>query len=309
MKDTIYYKQADLMLQVLPIIGREKDLALKGGTAINFFFRQLPRLSVDIDLCYLPVNERVLALNEISDALGRIAERIQKQIPGSRITEKKDKEKGRRRKLIINNQDVTVKIEPNTVLRGTIYPSETQELSSQAYKTFERYVSMQIMSFEDIYAGKICAALDRQHPRDFYDVKFLLENEGISNKLRQAFIIYLISQPRPIVEVLNPHLVDIQSIFENDFINMTVEPVTLDELLDTRTTLIKMIDNDLTVKERQFLLSFKKISPEWDLLDLPNIEKLPAVQWKLHNLKQMDPRKHKEAVEKLADFLKIQVAR
>lgn len=246
-----------------------------------------------------------MALSEISDALGRIAESIQKQIPDIRITEKKDKEKGRRRKLIINNQGITVKIEPNTVLRGSIYPSKVKELSSKAYKTFERYVSIQNLSFKDIYAGKICAALDRQHPRDFYDVWLLLENEGISSKLRQAFIIYLISQPRPIVEVLNPHFVNIQSIFEHDFANMTVEPVTLDELLDTRTTLIKLIDSDLSVKERQFLLSFKKISSEWDLLELPNIEKLPAVQWKLYNLKQMDPRKHKEAVVKLADFLKI----
>ena len=61
MKDTIFFKQAELLLRILPLIDKEEVLALKGGTAINFFVRDLPRLSVDIDLTYLPVNERSFA--------------------------------------------------------------------------------------------------------------------------------------------------------------------------------------------------------------------------------------------------------
>lgn len=51
--------------------------ALKGGTAINLFVRNLPRLSVDIDLAYLPMNNRQQALDEIDTALKTIAIEIE----------------------------------------------------------------------------------------------------------------------------------------------------------------------------------------------------------------------------------------
>ena len=58
MIDSVYFKQAELLLRILPLIDREAAFAMKGGTAINFFARDLPRISVDIDLVYLPVGER-----------------------------------------------------------------------------------------------------------------------------------------------------------------------------------------------------------------------------------------------------------
>jgi len=49
-----YRKQVALLIQTIPAVPDEKDFALKGGTAINLFVRDMPRLSVDIDLTYLP---------------------------------------------------------------------------------------------------------------------------------------------------------------------------------------------------------------------------------------------------------------
>jgi hypothetical protein len=46
------------LIRVLPSIAEEACFALKGGTAINLFVRDMPRLSVDIDLTYLPVQPR-----------------------------------------------------------------------------------------------------------------------------------------------------------------------------------------------------------------------------------------------------------
>ncbi len=83
MKDTVFFRQAELLLRILPLIHKEEVFDLKGGTAINFFVRDLPRLSVDIDLTYLPVNERDFALNDIRNALIRISEEIQRRIPGT----------------------------------------------------------------------------------------------------------------------------------------------------------------------------------------------------------------------------------
>ncbi len=89
MKDTVFFKQAELLLRILPLIYREDVFALKGGTAINFFVRDLPRLSVDIDLTYLPVNDRDFALNEIRRILLLISEGIKRRISGTEVIPKR----------------------------------------------------------------------------------------------------------------------------------------------------------------------------------------------------------------------------
>lgn len=68
-----YLAQVRLLLSALPEIARETAFALKGGTAINLFYRDLPRLSVDLDLTWLPVTDRRSSLQDIDDALHRIA--------------------------------------------------------------------------------------------------------------------------------------------------------------------------------------------------------------------------------------------
>ena len=60
-----YLNQTRLLLRVLSDIAAEEVFALKGGTAINLFYRDMPRLSVDIDLVYLPVRERDASLRDI----------------------------------------------------------------------------------------------------------------------------------------------------------------------------------------------------------------------------------------------------
>ena len=92
MKDSIYFKQAELLLRVLPFIDREAVFSLKGGTAINFFVRDLPRISVDIDLAYLPIRERDVSLGDISNALVRISQGIGSKIPETMISSRKIRE-------------------------------------------------------------------------------------------------------------------------------------------------------------------------------------------------------------------------
>lgn len=71
-----YQAQVRLLLSVLPDIARETEFALKGGTAINLFYRNLPRLSVDLDLIWLPVEDRRSTLRNIDHALDRIVAAI-----------------------------------------------------------------------------------------------------------------------------------------------------------------------------------------------------------------------------------------
>jgi predicted nucleotidyltransferase component of viral defense system len=303
MPDNIYQKQAELLLRILPSVMREDVFALKGGTAINFFWRDYPRLSVDIDLTYLKVQERDLSLLDISDRLASIEARIQRIFTGIDTQQKLDKHTRSIFGLIIRNKDAIVKIEPNTVIRGSVYPSVNKRLCSKAEKLFELTTSVNTLSFEDLYGGKIVAALDRQHPRDLFDVKLLLENEGLTDKIRKAFIVYLISHNRSLIEVLNPGLQDIRSIFDSDFVGMTTEIVKLDDLIDVRAELIKKIKQSLTESEIKFLLSWKNKKPEWELLGLEGIENLPGVKRRIMNLEGLVGDKHKQAYQKLEKYL------
>lgn len=303
MKGSIYYKQAELLLRILPLVDAESVFALKGGTAINFFVRNLPRLSVDIDLTYIPINARAIALTDISNALTNISNKIGRIFPDSLISYKKDGSYDNLRALIVNTGGVTVKIESNLVIRGTLFEPEIMELSRKARDLFEVSINIRALSFPELYAGKICASLDRQHPRDIFDVLILLKNEGIDEKTRKAFIVHLISHPRPIVEILNPNFLDINHIFKNDFEGMTIEKISYEDILEARARLVSLLKSSLTVEEKKFLISVKKGIPEWPLLGLTGIENLPAIKWKLLNIKRMDKNKRKKALEKLVKYL------
>lgn len=298
-----YYKQVQLLLQLLPLVAEEECFALKGGTAINVFVRELPRLSVDIDLVYLPMNSRDEALKQIKQALSRIAKRINDVFPNVDVVETfRDKSDALR--LVVSRNGVKVKIELSPVLRGTVFEPGMRDVCQKVEDEFG-YVDMMVVSEADLYAGKLCAALDRQHPRDLFDVKFLFENEGLTPEIRKALLVYLISHPRPMAELLQPARKDIKHLYEGEFVQMVEEHVLLKELELTREKLIKRIKEDLTEKEKQFLLSFKNKTPDWHLIELDGVDELPAVKWKMINLEKMQADKHKVAYEKLKKILRL----
>jgi len=304
-RDTVFFRQAELLLRVLPLVNEEKVFALKGGTAINFFLRDLPRLSIDIDLTYLPINARETALSDIDKALLRISTRVEKVIPGVRVFSKRDRDFNLVASLLIRRGDATIKVEPNPVLRGSVFPAKTSVLCKKARNLFELSLEVRTLSFEDLYGGKACAALDRQHPRDLFDINMLFKNEGLQEKVRKAFIVYLVSHFRPMIEILNPHWGDLPPVFEKEFQGMVVEPVTAEELKRTGEQLVSKLHEEMTQEERRFIVSVKEGKPKWDMLGVIGIENLPAVQWKLQNIRRMTPAKHQEAIRKLRDYLGV----
>ncbi len=299
MKDSPYFRQAQLMLRVMPHVAAEKCFALKGGTAINLFVRDMPRLSVDIDLTYLPLEPRDTTLANIGEALCRIGTAIPKSVPGAVVQEIQARGVGHVSKLLVGTTDATIKIEPNPVIRGAVFLPVEYELCGRAEELFELSVTASTLAVGDLYGGKLCAALDRQHPRDFFDVKILLENEGITDEIRTAFVVYLASHARPMSELLNPNKKDFRRMYEQQFAGMTVEKVEYDELVAVRERLIETIKKTMTENEKQFLLSIKQGNPEWDLIPVAGIDQLPAIQWKLANIQKMQKEKHAESIQKL----------
>ena len=231
-----YEAQVALIMQVLPYVAKESVFALKGGTAINLFYRNLPRLSVDIDLAYLPIKDRTDSLDEINETMKRISAAIEVGIPNVSVQRNKNN-KGVVTRLLVQLDDVVIKVETSPVTRGVVNDPEIRAISKAGEGEYG-YLEIQVVSFEDLFGGKLNAALDRQHPRDLFDVKLLFENEGITTKLFYTFLVYVASSSRPMHELLNPHLYNIVENHRRDFQGMARYPVTLEELLDARELLI-----------------------------------------------------------------------
>ncbi|MFY9178264.1 MAG: nucleotidyl transferase AbiEii/AbiGii toxin family protein [Venatoribacter sp.] len=296
-----YQEQVKLLLRILPFVAEENCFALKGGTAINLFVRDFPRLSVDIDLVYLPSHGRTEALTEIKQALERISTRIKSAIPQIKIT-KSYEDKNDALRLVVNYLSTTVQIELSPVLRGVVFPPEIRSVSDAVEDEFG-YVEMRLVSTADIYAGKLCAAFDRQHPRDFFDVSLLLKNEGINQSLRQAFIVYLISHPRPMEEVLNPRWKDISATYQHEFVGMTRQEVSLTELESAAQAALSMLITSFSKSEKELLLSIYSDTPKWQYLPFEHIKDLPAIKWKLLNISKMSEEKRLESIQALKQVL------
>lgn len=294
MKDT-YKKQVSLLLDILPEIAKEDVFALHGGTAINLFCLNMPRLSVDIDLTYIPASDnRNADLQNIRSALEKTKERLRKQIPNINFTDPVRAEE--ELKLICTTPDAMVKIEVNQINRGVIADTELAILCDKAQDTFDKFCEVRMVSRKQLWGGKIIAALDRQHPRDLFDIRNLVNEIGYSTDIKEGFIFFLLCSKRPIQELLNPHLVDQSAVFESQFQGMTDNVFGYDEYQTTREQLIKMINESLTTEDKEFLLTFSKGEPDWTKVDY---SKYPAVRWKLLNINKLktgNPSKYIEQV-------------
>jgi predicted nucleotidyltransferase component of viral defense system len=299
-----YLDTARLMARVAPLVLHDDTFALKGGTAINLFVRDMPRLSIDLDLV-LPnhILGREQALQRINEAIRNSVARLNKQgfqtrTPAAAVSGET--------KLFVREGAVEVKIEVNFVMRGTVYPVHRAALRPNARDTLQMDLDIPVVSLEDMYGGKLVAAMDRQHPRDLFDVMQLLEHEGITAGIRRAFVVYLGSHNRPVHEVLFPSLRDIRQEFASNFAGMTVDPVEIDTLLAARARMVHELQRGLTDDERQFLLSLVAAEPEWELLGIPHLEQLPGLRWKLQNLEKLrktNVRKFAEQSEMLRKLL------
>lgn len=295
-----YRRQVALLLRTMPFIAQEASFALKGGTAINLFVRDLPRLSVDIDLTYLPLLPRARSLGAIDKAMQRIAARVQKAIKGSRVSH--GTTEGVVNKLFVREAGVQIKIEVTPVMRGCAYAAELRGVSPAVEAAFG-FTEMKVLSFADLYAGKIVAAFDRQHPRDLFDVRDLLANEGIDDRLRAAFIVYLLSHNRPMAEVLAVRPKDIAAEFATGFQGMTAAPVTLDDLIAARAALVDGMIKNMPQAHRAFLVAFESGAPDWTLLAVPKADRLPAVKWRQQNLAKLTNNKRIALVTQLEAVL------
>lgn len=277
-----YKNQVALLLQVLPEVAKETCFALHGGTAINLFIRDMPRLSVDIDLTYIPIEDRETSLRKIVTALSNIKVNLEKILPGAEITVM-----DKILKLQVTTAKAQIKLEVSQINRGLLDGVVELKLCNKAQEEFDAFCVIQVVSMGQLYGGKICAALDRQHPRDLFDVKYLLKNEGFTEDIKKGFILLLLSSSRPLNEMFEPNLIDQKAAMANQFEGMSSETFTYDDFKNVRKELIETVRQNLTAKDKRFLFGFNNLTPDWSIYDFV---RFPAVQWKIQNLTKLRAR-------------------
>lgn len=299
--DLNYKNQVKLLIDILPYIAKEECFALKGGTAINLFYNNLPRLSVDIDLTYIGFESRDIASANINNALKRIADDLNAKgyianVQGNDIE----------KKIICSNQYAKIKIEPNYIIRGYIEKPEILEVCENVEDEFG-YAQIQVVSKKELYGGKICAAFDRQHPRDLFDIKELIERDGINEELVKGFIAMLLSHDKPLHETLNPNIKNQTEIFEKQFQGMTNKKFSYIEHEQTLNNLINIIKEKI-LPYKQPLLDFVSLKVDLSDFKINNLEKLPALKWKIKNLQKlqsMNIKKFEEQYNQLYKYFEV----
>ena len=298
--DKSYVDTVRLLLEAAPEVFRAGCFAMKGGTALNLFVQDMPRLSVDIDVVYVAHQKsRDVALREIGAELTALQQRLRSRGLEAEIAASKT---GDETKLFARRGRQQVKIEINYVFRGTLLPTEQRPLVKAASDLFTTSLTVPTLAVSELYGSKVVAAMDRQHPRDFFDVHGMFHRFGLSSEIVACFVCYLAGHTRPVHEVLFSRDLNLTAIFENEFVGMERELVTLAELQAIRERLRRELTGSLTAAQKEFLLGLVTGSPTWDLMPFPHLAQLPAVQWKLQNLarlKKSNPAKFKLQADEL----------
>lgn len=297
----LYRSQVALLIRIMPSVYRIKDFAVHGGTAINLFYRNLPRYSVDIDITYLPILGREESLRNINQHLIEMKKMIERTVPGIKVIHKPEVWK-----LMCTLSMATVKIEVNGTKRGVIEPPTDMMLCEKAQQEFSMGCKSRIVSFSQLYGGKIAAALSRQHPRDLFDCKYMEVSDFA--QIRKGRILCLLGSDKPIVESLVPNSIDQTEALEKHFQGMSEVEFSYADYEASRQELQRWVNNGLTLADKEFLISFERGEPDWALCDAGDLSIFPSVQWKLKNilkLKESNPKKFEKGIQLITDLFSL----
>lgn len=295
-----YVDTVRLMLEVAPEVFASGRVAMKGGTALNFFVQDMPRLSVDIDVVFVPhQTPRDTALAEIANELSALQTRLNRRGIKAEVASSKT---GDETKLFARRDRIEVKIEINHVFRGTLLPVETRSLTKTASDLFTTALAVPTLAVAELYGSKLVAAMDRQHPRDLFDVHGMFQRFGLTPEIVECFVGYIAGHNRPVHEVLGSRDIDLARPFDNEFAGMEREPVSLRVLEEARIRLRRELAVALTADHKRFLIGLVAGQPPWEAMQCRHLADLPAIQWKLQNLARLK-RTHAVKFQAQADEL------
>jgi hypothetical protein len=283
--NTAYIEVVRLLLEAIPVVFQQPQFAMKGGTALNLFVQDLPRLSVDIDVVFVDhTTSRTEALRQIGAALEEARKELNRR---GLQAESSLGALGDESKLFLRRGSHLVKVEVNHVFRGTMLPAQARGLTPESRRLFTTEVHVPVLATDELYGSKLVAALHRQHPRDLFDVHCLFGTGGITDEMVECFVGYLAGHHRPLHEVLASRDHDLTNTYENEFKGMARMPISLEALVASRDRLRQELDARLTANHRAFLLGLVAGEPDWNLMRCGHLRELPAIRWKLQNLAKL----------------------
>jgi predicted nucleotidyltransferase component of viral defense system len=299
-----YIDTVRLLIDIAPDVFASNRFAMKGGTAINLFVQDMPRLSVDIDVVFTDHGlARDEALQAIQSDLVAAANKLDRRGYATTIPRKPG---GEDVKLFVQNDVAEVKVEVNHIFRGTLLPTKAVPLTQAAQDLFTAEIAIPMLDTAEIYGSKLVAAMDRQHPRDIFDVLKMYEKFGLDAAFVDCFVAYLAGHNRPVHEVLFSADAPLEAIYENHFRGMTSDEVSLETLARTRANMKRDLPRALTPKHKDFLLTLVRAAPEWDLMPFPHLQEIPALKWKLANLEKLKATK-RDAFDQQYTLLKARL--
>ncbi len=291
----VYRQKVGLLLRILPFVTDEDCFAIHGGTAINLFMKNLCRLSVDIDVTYIPIEDRITSLERINEALVRIADKVKRRFRDVRVIPRLDISK-----ITCESQGYQVKIEVNQTKRGLVCgEADVLPLCQKAQSLFGMEVDARIVSIPQLYGGKISAALSRQHPRDLFDVK---QMDIPLADVKEGLIFSLLGSDRPIHESFAPNFINQHEAMEHQFSGMSEIPFGYNDFEETREKLVTDVNAVMTEDDRRFLIGFEELSVDWENTPYSSFRAFPSIRWKMQNLQRLkasNPKKLKAEADKL----------
>jgi len=283
-----YVDTVRLLLAIAPTVFASGRFAMKGGTALNLFVQESPRLSVDIDLVFVDHHaDRPAALQAIAQELATVQSTLTGKSYRAHLPANAE---GDDVKLVVSNGPTQVKVEVNFVFRGTVLPVETRSLVPTAQDLFTTDLAVPVLATAELYGSKLVAAMDRQHPRDIFDVMHMLDRFGWQAPFVDCFVAYLAGHNRPVHEVLFPKAKPLEPAFTNEFAGMSRDAVELHTLTQFQTRMLQELPRQLTAAHREFLLTLVQGNPAWDRMPAQHLHELPALKWKLMNLAKLKKR-------------------
>lgn len=291
----LYRQKVGLLLKILPFVTDEDCFAIHGGTAINLFVKDLCRLSVDIDVTYIPIEDRETSHTRINEALARIAAKVRHRFRDVRVIPRLDI-----CKITCESRGCQVKIEVNQTKRGLVCGDAVlRPLCAKAQSLFGMEMDARIVSLPQLYGGKISAALSRQHPRDLFDVS---QMEIPLAEVKEGLIFCLLGSDRPIHESFAPNLIDQHEAMEHQFLGMSDIPFSYEEFEAVRDKLVNDVNSVMNEEDKKFLIDFENLAVDWENTPYSSFQHYPSVRWKMTNLQKLkasNPRKLKDEAVKL----------
>lgn len=200
--------------------------------------------------------------------------------------------------LLVRRGYVSFKIEVSPVMRGVLAAPLISRISAIAENSFG-FTEALLVSYNDLFAGKIVAALDRQHPRDLFDLMPLADVTSLETSLFEAVLVYMLCHNGSVARLLNPTMKSITHLYEHQFRGMTRTVTPIDDLVSTRHNMVSLIRGGLDQKYLDFFVSFFDCSPQWNLLECDHVSSLPAIRRRLQHLRSLSQNRRKELIEEI----------